>query len=129
MNPETNVTPAPETVTAMTAALWLLLAAFGGAVKYISAVLRSPETVSNRRFFVLLFANVFISAFCGLMGGMVTSLVTDDLLAHFAASGLLGYLGTQGLDITILALRKRVGLPSTVTNVVPVPPSVDPSAN
>ncbi len=126
MNPETNVTPAPEQVTALTAALWLLLAAFGGAVKYISGVLRSSEIISNRRFFVLLFANVFISSFCGLMGGFLASTVTSEPTWNFVASGLFGYLGTTTMDWLVLALRKKIGIP--VSAVVPVPPSVHSSA-
>lgn len=102
---------------------WGLLAGFGGAVKYVSAVIRGNEVVTNRRFLALLFANIFISSFCGLMGGLVITTITADPTWAYLACGLFGYLGTQGLDILILALKKKV---TPISTVIPIPPHVPP---
>src|SRR4051812_26470476 len=85
--------------------VWFFLAGFGGAVKYVSAVIRSPERVSNRRFLTLLAANSVVSTFCGLMGGLAVAGAGGTW--PYLASGLFGYLGTQGLDYLLIALQKK----------------------
>ena len=109
--------------------VWGSLAGLGGAAKYISAVIRSSEIISQRRFLLLLFANMFVSSFSGLMGGLLTTTLTSDATWPYIASGLFGYLGTQGMDIMLLALKKKIEpvSPYTAAAVIPVPPSVDPA--
>lgn len=110
--------------------VWGSLAGAGGAAKFISGVLRSSESISQRRFVVLLVANMFVSSFAGLMGGLIATTVTHDATWPYIASGLFGYLGTQGMDILLLALKKKIEpiVPFNVASVIPVPPSVNPSA-
>lgn len=107
---------------------WALLAAFGGAVKYISAVLRTNTLVSNRRFVMLLIANVFISSFCGLMGGLLLTTLTDNITWQYLSCGIFGYLGTQGLDIIVLILKKKIEPPMPVSAIIPVPSGSDPAS-
>jgi hypothetical protein len=102
-----------------------LLAAFGGAVKYVAAVLRSANTVTQRRFVALLLANVFISSFCGLMGMFLVKTATDSLAWLGLASGMFGYLGTTGLDIVILSLRKKIDPQASVSTLIPLPPEAE----
>jgi hypothetical protein len=102
-----------------------LLASFGGAVKYISGVIRSAERISNRRFLFLLAANIFISSFCGLMGGLLVNALTNDTQWAYIGSGLIGYLGTQGMDIVLLSLQKKIGLGKhNIASIMPVPEKV-----
>ena len=95
--------------------VWGVLAGIGGAAKYISTVIRSAETISNRRFLLLLFANIFVSSFSGLMGGLLMTTVSADPTWSFIASGLFGYLGTQGLDVLLSALKKKIDPTSALT--------------
>lgn len=97
---------------------WMVLAGFGGAVKYISGVIRSNESVSNRRFLLLLAANIFISSFCGMMGLLLVSTFTESLAWYGIAAGMFGYIGTQGLDIVLLALKKKISLTSSSSIVM-----------
>lgn len=105
--------------------VWGLLAGFGGAVKYVSAVIRAQELVTNRRFMMLLGANMFISSFCGLMGAMLISTVTKEIMWHGLAAGMFGYVGTYSLDMTMMALQKKVGIRPEASVVIPLPSSVD----
>lgn len=110
--------------------VWAFLAGMGGAVKFVSASLRESTVMSPRRFLLLLGANVLISGFSGLMGALLLSTITPDHNFHLIAAGMFGYLGTQGLDIIALALRKRASLdPLPVSAVIPIPKSVDPAAS
>ena len=102
---------------------WGLVAGFGGSVKYVSIVIKSPEHLSNRRFVILLLANVFISSFCGLMGGLLTTTVTTEQSWTFLASGIFGYLGTNGLDIVLLNMKRKIDPNAQLSSVMPVPPS------
>lgn len=102
--------------------IWGFLAAMGGAVKYVSTVIRSPQSISHRRFAALLCGNMFISSFCGLMGYLLITTFTLSWEWHAMAAGLFGYLGTQGLDIVILTLRRKLDPNTTVSSVVPIPP-------
>jgi hypothetical protein len=117
--------PAEETPRLAQIGTWFLLAGVGGGVKYVSTVIRSPVRVSNRHFLALLSANIFISSFCGLMGGLLMTTLTQDSTWTYLASGLSGYLGTQSLDVVMLALKRKIepGLPMSA--VIPVPPSVE----
>lgn len=109
--------------------VWAFLAGLGGAVKFVSASLRDGSYMSPRRFILLLGANVLISGFSGLMGALLLSTITQDHNVHLIAAGMFGYLGTQGLDIIALALRKRASLePLPISAVIPIPKSVDPAA-
>lgn len=107
---------------------WFLLAGAGGAVKYVSTVIRSSDRVSNRRFLLLLAANTFISSFCGLIGSLLMSTLTSQWQWHGIAAGVCGYLGTQSLDLVMLALKRKIepGLPASA--VIPIPPEVDSPA-
>src|SRR4051794_30635398 len=102
---------------------WAFLAGSGGAVKFVSASLKSKTSMSPRRFLLLLGANVFISGFSGLMGALLFSTFSTDHVWQLIASGIFGYLGTQGLDVVALAMNKRIGdggmLP--VSSVIPIP--------
>ena len=40
-------------------------------------------------------------------------------------SGLFGYLGTTGLDWLLFALKKKIEPFAQVSDIMPVPPSVD----
>ena len=100
-----------QTDTLVKAIFWSMLAGFGGAVKYVAFVIRSSEMISNRKFVSMLFANVFISSFCGLMGGLLIKTITNSETWHMIAAGTFGYLGTQGLDYVIIALQKKISLP------------------
>lgn len=100
-----------DTETLVKALFWSVLAGFGGAVKYVAFVIRSSDVISNRKFVSMLFANVFISSFCGLMGGLLVKTMTNSETWHMIAAGTFGYLGTQGLDYVILALQKKISLP------------------
>lgn len=95
------------------------LAGFGGAVKYVSAVIKKPERISHRRFLLLLFANIFISSFCGLMGGLLVGALKLDVAWQYIGSGIFGYAGTHGLDLVMLALKRKIE-PSAV---IPIPPT------
>ncbi len=112
-------------------AIWGSLAGAGGAAKFISSVLRNSQSISQRRFCVLLLANMFVSSFAGLMGGLIATTMTHDATWPYIASGLFGYLGTQGMDILLLALKKKIEpvVPFNVGTVIPMPPSVDPSSS
>ncbi len=107
---------------------WTLLASVGGAAKYFVSSLKTPVR-DMRHFITLLLINVFISGFSGLMGALVVSTITTDVQWHLIASGIFGYLGTQGLDIIMLLLQKKIGAgPVPMSNVIAVPPGVDPNA-
>jgi hypothetical protein len=114
-----------EPISTRTVILCLLLASLGGAVKYIAAVLKSPEPVTNRRFWWLLAANMFVSSFCGLMGVLLVSAVTADPAWHGLTAGMFGYLGTSALDMVMFAMRKKIDPSASVASVLAVPPSVD----
>jgi hypothetical protein len=106
---------------------WLMLAGLGGAVKYTSTVIRGAERISHRRFLGLLCANIFISSFCGLIGTLLVSTISRSWEWHGIAAGTFGYLGTQGLDVIILTLRKKVGSEIPLSAVIPLPAVADPS--
>lgn len=108
--------------------MWSSLAGIGGAVKYVSTVIRSTEAVSNRRFFLLLAANMFISSFCGLMGMLLAMNMTDSWALHGLTAGGIGYMGTTGLDLVILNMKNKIQPNSPVSAVFPVPPQSDPAA-
>ncbi len=92
----------------LTALFWSMLAGLGGAVKYVATVIRSSEVISNRKFISMIFANVFISSFCGLMGGLLLQTLTQDPIWGFLASGIFGYIGTTSIDYVIIALQKKI---------------------
>ncbi|MGE0536632.1 MAG: phage holin family protein [Pirellulales bacterium] len=109
--------------------LWGMLAGFGGAVKFVAGVLRSPDIISRRRFACMLGANMAISGFAGLMGALVMSTLTPDNTWQFIAAGIVGYLGTQGLDMIALGVQRKLSHSSpAVSSVIPVPPRMDPAA-
>jgi len=101
---------------------WVALAGFGGAVKYVSFVIRTDSQFSWRRFAALLVANVFVSSFCGLMGGLLASAFKLDMVWQYLACGTFGYLGTQGLDIIILVVKRKFAPLTPASAVMPVPP-------
>lgn len=102
-----------------------VLAAFGGAVKYVASVIRSKDKISNRRFLLLLAANMFISAFCGIMGLlMLIAAGVTSIAIYGMGAGMFGYMGTQALDIVMLALKKKI---DPVSAIIPIPPASDPS--
>lgn len=106
-----------------------VLAGMGGATKFISTSLKSTEKMSNRRFLVLLIANVFISGFSGLMGALMFSTVSPDITLQSVAAGIFGYIGAQGLDIIALTMQKKFfDKPQPISSIIPVPTSVDPAA-
>jgi LydA holin phage, holin superfamily III len=108
-------------------ALGTVLAATGGAVKYISAVINSTERVSHRRFLTLLVANIFISAFCGVMAILLAFTVTHNWLYAGMSAGMFGYMGPQSLDWVMLALQKKIGSATpNMSAIVAVPPAADP---
>jgi hypothetical protein len=115
--------------TIVNALVWGTLAGFGGMVKYISTVIRSSDLVSNQRFVVLLAANAFISSFCGLMGGLLLTTVTDERGWQYLASGIFGYLGTTGLDFILIALKKKIDPSFPVSAIIPMPANPDAIAS
>ena len=125
---EESTTAAPHAPQALEVGkflAWGALAGFGGAVKYVAAILRSEQKVSNRRFLALLSANMFISSFCGLMGAMLVSTFTNEMMWHGLAAGMFGYTGTAGLDWVMIALKKKIDPTATAEDVIAIPPSVD----
>ncbi len=109
--------------------LWAFLAGAGGAVKFIGGMLRSPENISRRRFVAMLVANMVISGFAGLIGALLMSTVTPDPTWQNIAAGIIGYLGTQGLDLIALGVQRKLSIaPPAVSSVIPVPASMDPAA-
>lgn len=104
---------------------WGVVAGFGGAVKYLAAVIRSSESLSQRRFVFLLIANMLISSFCGLIGGLLMTTMTSDQTWTFLGAGIFGYAGTQGLDIAIFAVRKKIEPATKLSEVAPLPPSLN----
>ena len=101
-----------------------IVAGLGGAVKYISMVIRTNDNPSRRRFILLLSANIFISSFCGMMGLFLVATFTKSLAWYGLAAGMFGYIGTQGLDIALLSLRKKITQSvGSVADIIPVPPS------
>ena len=87
---------------------WGVLAGMGGAVKYVSIVLKSTERIVIRRFLALSIGNTFVSSFCGIIGGLFVSAMDWSRTWQFAAAGIIGYLGPQGLDIIILSVKKKI---------------------
>ncbi len=119
-----------EPTTLQKLLIWAFLAGGGGGVKFIAGMLRSPEIVSRRRFVTMLLANVTISGFAGLMGALFMSTLTPDPTWQFIAAGIVGYLGTQGLDMIALGVQRKLShVTPAVSSVMPVPPSMDPGAN
>jgi LydA holin phage, holin superfamily III len=130
MTDQTGILSAPSELAAVFKFfLFAVLAGCGGAVKFISASLRTNTTMSPRRFLFLLGANVFISGFSGLMGALIFSTISPDRNWQLIAAGVFGYLGTTGLDVISLALSKRMlGDPLPVSAIIPLPASVDPAS-
>ena len=131
MDEKTSMLPAASHVPDVAKyVIWALLAGSGGAVKFVSAQLRNNQTMSSRRFMLLLGANVLISGFAGLMGAMLFSLFSSEPAAQAIAAGIFGYLGTQGLDnIALTMIKKLTNEPVPISTVIPIPASVDPAAN
>lgn len=115
-----------ETPTIVKVVLWGALAGFGGAVKYVSIVLKAGDLVSLRRFLGLLAGNTFVSSFCGIMGGLLANALGWSQVWQFAVAGSIGYLGPQGMDLIILLIKGKFQIAIPVSAVVPVPPAVDP---
>jgi|CXWL01.1.fsa_nt_gi hypothetical protein len=104
---------------------WGFLAGFGGAVKYVSTVIRGSQTVSKRRFIFLLAANTFISSFCGLMGGLLAATATTERLWTYISAGIFGYIGTQALDMVLFAVKRKIEPNAHVSSIFPVPSDND----
>lgn len=119
----------PETPLVLKLLSWGVLAGAGGAVKFVSASLKSKDAMGPRRFLVLLTANVFISGFSGLIMALVFSTLSPDHTWQLVAAGVGGYAGTQILDVLALTMsRKMRDGPLPVSSVIPIPTSVDPGA-
>jgi hypothetical protein len=109
---------------------WGLLASAGGAVKFLAAMLRTPEKMSAKRFLFLLGANVCISGFSGLIFALLFSTLSPDRTWQLIAAGIGGYLGTQLLDIIALTMTKKISdMPVPISQVIPIPASVDPASH
>jgi hypothetical protein len=113
-----------ESDTIINVVLWGALAGFGGAVKYVASVIRSPTAISYRRFLLLLAANTFISSFCGLMGLLLAFTLTNNWAIHGLLSGGVGYLGIQGLDMVLFVVKRKID-PSAQMPATVVVPSTD----
>lgn len=107
---------------------WGLLAGAGGAVRFVSVMMRTKGHISSRRFLVLLVGNVFVSGFSGLIGALAFSTFSSNHIWQMIAAGVFGYGGTQVLDFLALAMQRKVaGTAEPVSAAIPIPPSVDPA--
>lgn len=78
---------------------WGLLAGFGGVARFLVGRLEPSATQLTRsKFWFLAMANIFVSAFAGIMGALLMSAITPDPTIQFAAAGVFGFMGQKGLE-------------------------------
>ena len=97
----------------MAEVVWVLFAMAGGVARYLTAYLKTGVAPK----WGLLAAHALVSGFSGYVVAQVILRIEPDWA--YAAAGIGGYLGTQGLDWAASVLRTRFGGdPITPTNNV-----------
>ena len=82
------------------------LACWGGAVRYINAVLRGQKlNILN------LILEMFVSSFCGLMAAFVCVYFNLDIMEGAVFIGMAGYAGTSFLDKLKNATENKIKKP------------------
>ena len=102
----------PDRLTLSTAAMWAFLAAVGGAVRFLAEFLVKAPVMNARMFIFRLAVNCFISSFSGLVGAMMVTTVTDNQTWHYIAASIFGYLGVQGIEAVVTAMKKKLQTPA-----------------
>jgi hypothetical protein len=89
---------------------YALVAIAGGVANYLSK-LRTGEIQSHRC--VTLLADLFISAFAGVMGALLAISLSLQPELVYASCGISGHLGTRFIFLMQEYLLKRLNLKST----------------
>lgn len=119
----------PDTFHLVRMAQFGIMAGMGGAAKFVSVVVKSKEKMTTRRFLLSMSANIFVSGFTGVVAMLIVSTMTDDVAIQGAAAGVFGWSGAITLDIIALTMQKRfLGTAGPISNAIPIPPSLDSSA-
>lgn len=90
-------------------ATWGIFAGFAGIAKFLSSRMdeNAPE-LSRARFKFLVIANIFVSAFSGIMGALIASSISDSHTFIDACAGVFGFLGARGIEILGDKLSQKI---------------------
>ena len=94
-------------ITALTVALWTILAGAGGSVRFLVQSLEGKTSHTPTVFLVKMAASAIVSGFTGLMMALLISTMTENHVWQYIGAGISGYTGPKTMDLLFAYLRQK----------------------